>query len=177
MQGTIRDIELALVARANNGDQEAIGRLYAMHAAWVTRLAFRYTGSSEDAEDVKHDTFIYLLSKFPGFSLRAPLRSFLYPAIKHRSFTLLRKRKRARPLPDVGSLAAKASPLAAGDWDRLLEFLPAHERDVIEARFGRGLALAEIAEELAIPIGTVKSRMHKALRRLRGELERTPRAA
>ena len=153
------------------GIAKRLAGLYAMHAAWVTRLAMRYTGNSEDAEDVKHDTFIYLLSKFPGFSLRAPLRSFLFPAIRHRSFSLLRQRRRLRHLTDEDSLAdtSLARP-PAGDWARLLVLLPEHERLVIERRFGRGLALIEIAAELEIPLGTVKSRMHKALRRLRVQL-------
>ncbi len=171
----IRDIELKLVAKANDGNLEAVGTLYAMHAAWVTRMALHYTGNSDDAEDVKHDTFIYLLSKFPGFALRAPLRSFLFPAIRHRSFSVMRMRRRTRPIVDDDSVVE--APHAAGDWDRLLELLPDHEREVISRRFGRGMLLGEIAVELEIPLGTVKSRLHKALGRLRSQLARASAAA
>lgn len=164
-----REDELDLVARANAGDREAIGSLYAMHASWVTRLAMRYTGNREDAEDVKHDTFIYLLSKFPGFELRSSMRSFLFPAVRHKSISVIRRRRKTADIdrvePSTGTPRTTAS-----DFERMVARLPEHERLVVVRRFRDGMALAEIAEALDIPVGTVKSRLHKAIARLRDRM-------
>lgn len=167
-RGKRRD-EQALVERANAGDTEAVGALYAMHARWVTNLALRYTGDRDDAEDVKHDTFIYLLSKFPGFELRTSMRSFLFPAVRHKSISVLRKRKRTSALGERDPMAPPRG--GVGDFERLVTQLPDHERSVVELRFRDGMALAEIAAALDVPLGTVKSRLHKAIARLRAHLD------
>lgn len=164
----IRQDEQALVARANAGDREAIGELYAMHERWVARLALRYTKNPDDAEDVKHETFIYLLSKFPGFELRSSMRGFLFPAVRHKSISVIRRRKRTSALGDHDPAAPER--FDAGDFERLLAQLPEHERAVVVRRFREGMALAEIAAALEIPLGTVKSRLHKAIARLRERL-------
>lgn len=167
MTGT-KERELELVERANGGDREAVGQLYAMHERWVCRLALRYTGNPDDAEDVKHDTFMYLLSKFPGFELRASLRSFLFPAVRHKSISVIRKRKRTAALGDHDTTIPGSPPRTdAGDFERLVTQLPERERSVVELRFRDGMALAEIAAALEIPLGTVKSRLHAAIARLR----------
>jgi RNA polymerase sigma-70 factor (ECF subfamily) len=161
-----QDSELVLVERANAGDREAIGALYAMHEHWVTRLAMRYTGNRDDAEDVKHDTFIYLLSKFPGFELRSSMRSFLFPAVRHKSISVIRRRRRTADIERVEP-STPAPRVTASDFERMVARLPEHERHVVVRRFRDGLALAEIAAALDIPLGTVKSRLHKAIARLR----------
>lgn len=176
MASGIRRDEQELVARANAGDREAVGALYAMHERWVIRIALRYTGDLDDAEDVKHDAFMYLLSKFPGFELRSSLRSFLFPAVRHKSISVIRRRKRTAAL---GERDPAALPRACGgDFERLVARLPDHERAVVELRFRDGMALAEIAAALEIPIGTVKSRLHKAIARLRARVhQRAPERA
>jgi RNA polymerase sigma-70 factor (ECF subfamily) len=166
----IRTEEQVLVAAANAGDRDAIGSLYAMHESWVTRLAMRYTGNREDAEDVKHDTFIYLLSKFPGFELRSSLRSFLFPAVRHKSISVIRRRRKTADIERVEP-STPAPRVTAGDFERMVARLPDHERHVVERRFREGMALAEIAAALDIPLGTVKSRLHKAITRLRAWMD------
>ncbi|HER34748.1 MAG TPA: RNA polymerase subunit sigma-24, partial [Halothiobacillaceae bacterium] len=78
-----RDEEL--IERANRGDAEVFEELYRRYRDWVYRLAWRFTASEQDAQDVVQETFIYLLKKLPGFRLTASMTTFLYPAVKHLS--------------------------------------------------------------------------------------------
>ena len=159
-----------LIHAANAGDEHAFAALYDRHRDWVVRLAFRFTGSRDDALDVLQETFIYVLKKIPGLRLTAGMRTFLYPVVKHISLNLVRKRKRMivdsdrlpdRPAPTDDDPAAQRAELAV-----VVGQLPEAQREVLLMRFADGLALAEIAEALQIPLGTVKSRLHKALRTL-----------
>jgi RNA polymerase sigma-70 factor (ECF subfamily) len=66
-----------LVALVNRGDANAFEMLYQRYRDWVVNLAHRFTGSEDLALDVLQETFLYFLRKFPGFELRANLKTFL----------------------------------------------------------------------------------------------------
>ncbi|HTM22875.1 MAG TPA: RNA polymerase sigma factor [Kofleriaceae bacterium] len=164
------DRERELVDRANGGDRRALEALYAEHRDWVTALAYRFTGSADDALDVLQETYLYFFSKFPGFELRASVRGFLYPVVKHSSITVVRRR---RQLVDLESRRSGEAVTdlgwhgAEGRFARLIGRLPDGQREVVQLRFALDFRLEEIAEALEIPLGTVKSRLHNALRSLR----------
>jgi RNA polymerase sigma-70 factor (ECF subfamily) len=160
----------SLIARANRGDADAFEALYLRHRDWVARLAHRFTGDRDEALDVMQETFAYLFGKFPDFILTARLRTFLYPVV--RSLSLDRVRRR-RPTVDVDALAdmlpAPEIPAGASDLHRRVAALPAAQREVVLLRFADDLSLEQISAALDIPLGTVKSRLHHALRTLRDE--------
>ncbi len=164
--------DLELVAAANRGEVEAFEALYRRYNDWVVSLAYRYTRDRELALDVLQETFLYVLGKFPGFELRSEMKTFLYPTVRHLSVALQSKATR-RP-PSSGSLKFQPPP-DPGREERLrglaeiMEDLPVAQREVLMLRFADGLALAEIAEALQIPLGTVKSRLHGAIEALRGD--------
>ncbi len=163
--------ELHLITAGNAGDRRALEALYRDHSPWVLALAGKLTGSRDDALDVHQETFVYLYSKFPGFELRVPLRSFLYPVVKHRSISLLRRHRRPIDVIEYRSMyprTVSAQPRGR-DFERLTAGLPSGQRDVIVLRYGLGLRLGEIARVRGIPLGTVKSRLHSALKSLRSE--------
>ncbi len=166
--------EQALVRRANRGDRSALVEMYHLHRDWVLGLAFRMSGNREDALDIAQETFTYLFTKFPGFELRASLRSVLYPAIKHRAIDFGRRRARVVALDDYRRRSGE--PLSAGtptqDFERLLGQLDELHREVVRLRFALGFRLDEIAAAMDIPLGTVKSRLHNGLKTLRRNLER-----
>jgi RNA polymerase sigma-70 factor, ECF subfamily len=161
----------ALVAAANSGDPAAFDALYLRYRDWVFRLAWRMTGDQDVAGDVLQDTFLYFLRRFPGFRLRARLTTFLYPVVKNT--VLLRLRREERCLYDeslLHALAARApaSPdRARADLTEALACLDADALETLLLRFVDGLSMDEIAEALAVPAGTVKSRLHNALAKLR----------
>jgi RNA polymerase sigma-70 factor, ECF subfamily len=169
-EGSCSDVEL--VAAINRGDAAAFEVLYFRHRDWVTGLAYRFTGDSDAALDVLQDTFLYFLKKFPGFRLTANLKTFLYPAVRNLSIAARRKAARYQATPaELEQIERAPAPEAggteAGDLQVVLATLPEEQREVLQLRFVDGLSLAEIAEAMAIPLGTVKSRLHKALQTLR----------
>ncbi|HSP99016.1 MAG TPA: sigma-70 family RNA polymerase sigma factor [Candidatus Dormibacteraeota bacterium] len=164
--------DLDLVARANRGEVEAFEALYRRYRDWVVALAERHTGNRDDALDVLQDAFAYLFGRFPGFVLSAQMKTFLYPVVRNLSLDRVRRR---RPEVDVDTLAdiLPAPPVTvAGDLGRLLAAMPAAQREVLLLRYADDLSLAQIAEALAIPLGTVKSRLHVALGALKARTQR-----
>ncbi|MAE62828.1 MAG: hypothetical protein CMJ18_01030 [Phycisphaeraceae bacterium] len=160
-----------LVAAVNRGDAEAFDVVYVRYRERVLAWAWRGTGNEADALDVVQETFRYLLSRFPGFRLTSRLTSLLYPVVRN-----LCRNRRSRPT-DEGSVAwleaATAAPgagrEAAEALARVLGSLAEAHREVVLLRYVDGLQIDEIAELLGVPGGTVKSRLHYALRRLRDD--------
>ncbi len=163
--------DLQLIAAINVGDAAAFEVLYFRYRDWVTGLAQRFTGSEDLALDVMQETFLYFLKKFPGFKLTANLKTFFYPAVKHLSIAARHKASRYQSTEGeqrlLDELAAKSSTSEAGELAVVLANLPEEQREVVLLRFVDGLSLAEIADALIIPLGTVKSRLHNALAALR----------
>jgi RNA polymerase sigma-70 factor (ECF subfamily) len=159
----------ALIRAANGGDAAAFDALYLRYRDWVVSLAQRFTGNHEDALDVMQDTFAYLLGKFPGFVLTCRMTTFLYPVVRSGALTRLRKAGREVADDELLALAPTRDELDArhDDLAQLLAALPAAQREVVLMRFVDGLTLAEIAEAMHVPVGTVKSRLHNGLARLR----------
>lgn len=163
--------ERELIAAANRGDAGAFEALYRSHRAFVLRLATRFTASHADALEVVQETFVHLWSRFPGFVPTGRLTSFLYPVALNAARTAGRRARRAAGAEDVHAADPEA-PAGAGEDPReelaaVLAALPEGQREVLLLRFVDDLELAEIAAALEIPLGTVKSRLHEALRKLR----------
>jgi len=161
-----------IIAAINDGDTDAFEVLYYRYRDWVVGLAFRFIGDRDLALDVLQETFLYFVRKFPGFTLRAQFKTFLYPAIRNLSIAARRKAQRFQSDADEmetmdalvasESIASQDEPLTAA-----LALLSGDHREVLLLRFVDGLSLAEIAEAINIPLGTVKSRLHNALACLR----------
>jgi RNA polymerase sigma-70 factor (ECF subfamily) len=158
-----------LIAAANQGEGAAFDALYHRYKQWVVSLATRMTGDPEAALDVCQETFIYLLSKFPGFKLTSRLTTFLYPAVKNLSIGM--RRKAAKYMGGYAPLDAMGAPAkgAGHDMVGVVGGWGGGHREVVLMRFVDGLSLEEIAEALRIPLGTVKSRLHNALAALRAD--------
>jgi RNA polymerase sigma-70 factor, ECF subfamily len=166
-----------LITAINGGDAAAFEILYFRYRDWVTGLAFRFTGDSDAALDVLQETFLYVLRKFPGFRLTANFKTFLYPAVRNLSIAARRKAERYQASEEAlqqleNAPAPISSDLASADLGTVLAALPEERREVVLLRFVDGLSLNEISEAMAIPLGTVKSRLHNALQALRQD-ERT----
>ncbi|MFB0555696.1 MAG: RNA polymerase sigma factor [Phycisphaerae bacterium] len=155
----------------NEGDPDAFEALYRRYRDWVYRLAWRFTGNQQDALDVLQETFTYLLGKFPGFSLTASMTTFLYPVVKHLSIAARSKSLRFTSdeeiLNEITVPVSKETQNSRSELAAVLTVLPDEQREVLLMRFVDNMTLQEIAKALNIPIGTVKSRLHHALKTLR----------
>lgn len=168
--------DLDLVDAVNRGDDKAFEALYYRHRGYALRLAMRFTGERNLALDAVQDSFVYFYKKFPGFTLTAKLTTFLYPVVKHNALSVKQKARRTQgdtseeTLKAQPSLAEENDPAKAespDDLHTLLRSLPDAQREVLVLRFVDGLSVQEIAQALKIPPGTVKTRTHHAIRKLR----------
>ncbi len=156
------------------GEAGAFEALYFRYRDWVAALAYRLTGDHSLALDVLQETFLYFLQKFPGFVLTCQLKTFLYPAVRNLSIAARRKAQRTQGDSAVPEeIEAPEVPRhSSGEVDAVIGGLGAEQREVLTLRFVDGLTIPEIAVALDIPEGTVKSRIHNAIAKLRAD-ERT----
>jgi RNA polymerase sigma factor (sigma-70 family) len=179
----LEDVELA--RRARDGDVHAYGELVERYREVAFRTAWLITRSSADAEDAAQDAFVkayYALHRFRKGEAFRPwiLRIVSNEAKNRRRSTGRRERLALRLADDPGSGDAAPSPEAAvlglearrGLLDGL-ERLPDRDRVVVACRYLLELSEAETATALGIRPGTVKSRLSRALDRLRREMETT----
>ena len=162
--------DLQLIAAINRGDAAAFEILYRRYREWVHQLAYRFTGSHQDAQDVLQETFAYVVQKFPGFELTSSMKTFLYPAIRNYSIALRKKRKRSVQDESMLELAVSdddPSATQTSDLRHLLSSLSPSQQQVLMMRFVDDMTMPEIAAALEISTGTVKSRIHYAVRSLR----------
>ena len=164
----------ALIAAANAGDRAAFEALYLRYRDWVYSLALRFCNDHHDACDVLQETFLYFLGKFPGFELRCQLKTFLYPAVRNLSIKRSQKRRKmdsvdALALDPEGGVDASTEMDPRQRLAHRVKGLPEAQREVVLLRFADDLDLQEIAEALHVPLGTVKSRLHHALKKLRNK--------
>jgi RNA polymerase sigma-70 factor (ECF subfamily) len=158
-----------LIDALNAGDVAAFDALYYRYRDRVARLAFRFTGNHADAMDVVQETFAYLYRKFPGFRLTSSMTTFLYPAVRNLSLEARRKRRRFTD-DDEALIELPAPSVEAGDeraeLAAVIAGLPPAQREAVLLRFVDDLTIDEIAAALDVPAGTVKSRLHHAVRAL-----------
>jgi RNA polymerase sigma-70 factor (ECF subfamily) len=167
-----------LIEAAASGDEEAFAALYWRHRGYVLALSIRFGVTGDESLDILQETFIRVAKHLKSIRNSARFTTFLYPVVKH--LCIRRKRKGARLLFLGGTAEIEvlvppddpADPLPP-DIRSLVASLPSHQREVVLLRFADDLSLEEIAEALAIPLGTVKSRLHLALAALRRALETT----
>lgn len=169
-----------LVLAMASGDSDALAVLYDRHGALMLATAARILGGQREAEDLVHDVLLEAWQKAGDYErARGSVRTWLLVRLRSRALDRWRRASRtrvetmeARQLEDL--LPARADdPGLSLDLARVrravLE-LPGSQRQVLELAYFEGLSASEIAERLAIPIGTVKSRTAAGLTRLRTAL-------
>ncbi len=171
-----------LIVLAARGSSEAFGRLYDLHAGAVTTVARRLLGHEAEVDDLVHDVFLEAWQRAGDYDpARGSVRAWLL--VRTRSRCLDRRkspaRTRGRPLesepPSDPTAALRADAyLDSVRVRRALERLPEEQRTALVLGYCEGLSSSEIAERLAVPIGTVKSRVHAAMQKLRAELSDPP---
>ncbi len=138
-------------------------------------FARRHAGT-DAADDLVQESFLQLARRLrTGKTVSTP-RAYLFGIARHVSFAFLRRNANA---PEPLDPAAHATVIAEGD-SRLeaaretISSLPPLQREILDLRFAHDLSYAEIATALGLPVGTVRSRLHHAVARLRERLETAP---
>lgn len=160
-----------LVRRFLSGDRAAFAALVERHERRVYNLALRMTGREEDARDATQDALLTVLKKLSSFRGEATFTTWLHRVTVNACYDLLRKRQRA-PLLERGEddLPAIEPPPAADhaetsdlsiDVRQALTQVPEDFRVVMILHDVQDLPQEEVAAILGIPVGTVKSRLHR----------------
>ncbi|MCC6832912.1 MAG: RNA polymerase sigma factor [Thermoleophilia bacterium] len=138
--------------------------------AW--RAALAITGRTAMAEDVAQDAFERAFAALGRFDERRPFAPWLHRIVVNRALDLVRAERRLVGLDEAAALQAWG-PDGGGDRDALtaLAALSAERRAVVVLRHLLGYSPPEIAEILGVPVGTVNSRLGRALTELRVALE------
>ena len=162
-----------LAVRCQLGERQALDALVARWHLPLWKYARRLTGGGEAADDVVQDVWLRILRGLPGLREPARLRPWIFGIARRVLMDRLRAQYAAPPFADVevGDLGEPDDPRGdPGDMDLLhgeLASLPVLEREVLVLFYLDELSLAELADVLAIPIGTAKSRLFRARRSLR----------
>ena len=171
------------VAGARTGDPAAFAVLVARHTAIAHRTALLF-GAGDDAQDVVQEAFVKAFRSLDRFRADAPFRPWLLSIVVNETHNLHRgARRRARLMLRVAALSDVRSAAVAGGADVELagheqrvmvldavRSLPERDRSVVVCRYLLELSEAETAVALGWPAGTVKSRLSRALHRLRRQL-------
>lgn len=175
--------ESGLVEAAQSGDKDAFATLVAPHAPVAFRAAYLITGSAADAQDAAQEGLVKAWLALHRFRPGAPFRPWLLQIVINEARNRRRSAGRQERLalrlaraPEETVPGAEGIALAGERRARLLsavETLREDDQLVIAARYFVGLSEAETATALSLRPGTVKSRLSRALARLREVLGET----
>lgn len=175
------DAELCQALQA--GQTEALGLLYDRHAGLVYGLALKLLGNTQEAEDLTQDIFLNLVRTFAFDPRRGSLRTYLALLTRSRAIDRLRSHKSARthlqrwqrsgdpPLTRGSPLDSVAAQEQSQEVRSALTQLSADQQRILQLAYYEGLSQAKIAEQLDLPLGTVKTRARRALLQLRQTLQ------
>lgn len=171
---------MAAVAR---GDQAALRGLYERHSGGIFRLLRRLTSNTGLAEEILQETWLAVWQSAGSFRAESSARGWLYGVARRQAHNRLR---RAAPievdLDEVADIADQAPAvedrvLAGAERDDLaaaITGLPEHLREVLVLVLAEDMSYPEVSTALGIPVGTVKSRMSHARRKLAVQLSPSP---
>jgi len=183
------DEELILGCR--RGDEESFDQLFERYRSKLFTFIWRYVRQREAAEDIFQETFVRVFTRAGTYRRRAKVSTWLYTIAANLCRDELKRRKRrgtvsldaslpgedpshawslALAVPDEASEnpreSAEETEHRAALW-RAVDALPDELRVTLELQTVHGLTYREVAEILGIPLGTVQSRIHNAVRLLR----------
>jgi RNA polymerase sigma factor (sigma-70 family) len=170
---------LALVAR---GDDDALAALYDRYGRLAYAVSLRVIRDPGLAQDAVQEAFLAAWRTAAAFEpARGTAATWLLTLVHRRSVDIVRReqRRRSEPLPESASHAGAADEDAVirdrrRTVQEALARLPPDQRQALELAYYAGLTQSELAEQLGLPLGTVKSRMFAALARLRDLLGEPP---
>lgn len=171
----------ALIAAAVGGDERSYERLLGKYQKSVYYLIFKMIRNPEDAEDLSQETFAKAFANLQNFDAKFAFSTWLFKIATNASIDFIRRRKMQtlsinapsggedNPNPVLqlkdGNLIPDESLLKKQRKEYLtlaIEQLPARYRQLVALRYFDELSYEEVAEQLKIPLGTVKAQLHRA---------------
>jgi RNA polymerase sigma-70 factor (ECF subfamily) len=166
--------DASLVRRARAGDGLALEQLIDRYWSEVARAALAIVRDRQGAEDAAQETMIALTRNLDRYDQARPFRPWLHRIAVNKAFDQLRAEKR-RPDPiEVTETASAPAPVEEGESPELIEALGSlapEDRAIVFYRHGLGYRSGEIGELLDMPPATVRTRLARAMPRLRSQME------
>ncbi len=181
-----------ILRRCLAGDERAYRALIERYQRQVFSVALRMLRRAEDAEDVTQETFIRVFQALDRYDPARPFAAWLFTISARLCIDHIRRRKQS-PIslvqrdietqeertievvdPGLGPDETTARREEERRMQKLIDSLPPHYRIVVMMRHQQDLSYEEIAAALALPLGTVKARIHRARALLKRSLEGTP---
>lgn len=168
----VSDSDEDLVRRAVDGDRSAFTQLMERHERRVYNLCLRMVGDVDDASDATQDTFLTAYRRLSSFRGEAAFTTWLHRVAVNASYDLLRKRgrgpvltfwndrsveeERVAPAPDHADETTDAIEV-----QRALLAVPEEFRAALVLHDAQDVPVQQVADILGVPVGTVKSRLHR----------------
>lgn len=176
-----RAAERKLVRRAQEGDSSAFGELVEAHQGFAFNVALRAVDNRQDAEDIVQEAFVRAWRSLTSFRIDARFRTWLYRIVINLCYSQLPRLRRdviRLDAPNGQSIIPDRSPgsdPAASLEDReelgfiqeQIKVLPDQYQILLLLRHREGCSYAEIAEIMDLPLGTVKTGIHRARKKLK----------
>jgi len=174
------------LTRLRGGDVEAAAALMERYQHRLYRYLLRLVRQPETAEDLFQQTWVRVMERINSYDPQRRFEGWLFSLAHNLAVDYLRRylpESLDEPLPSGDSRCETMAGSAAGALEQLLQQeragwlaeavarLPLPFREVLTLRFEEEMPLEEIAGVLALPLGTVKTRLHRALKHLRRTLE------
>jgi RNA polymerase sigma-70 factor (ECF subfamily) len=175
------------ILRLQRGDPEALTAILACYQHRLYRYLCRLVHDPALADDLFQQTWLRVMEKIGRYDARARFDTWLFSVAHNLAIDHLRRQRCSSLDEPADSGTTAADRLRAPGPDPLEELLeserveilaagmqelPAIHREVLSLRFEEGMRLEQIAEVAAVPLSTVKSRLHRALQSLRDAVER-----
>jgi RNA polymerase sigma-70 factor (ECF subfamily) len=167
----MRRADSTLVLAAKRGSSDALGSLFDRYWPVVWRAAYAVTGQRELASDAAQDAFLRAAGALDRFDHRRPFEPWLLRIAVNRAIDLLRTQRRLVALDEVDEPETFDEPVPDEELLDSIARLDPERRTVIALHYWLDYTTPEIAEVMGVPVGTVASRLSRALGDLRLHLE------
>ena len=182
------EAEKNLVQRAQQGDTGAFSDLVEAHQHFAYNVALRAVNNSQDAEDIVQEAFVRAWKSLSRFRQDARFKTWIYRIVMNLCYNHLPRLKDA-PLLLNEELAIQSksgngqdvNPVSRLETKEMLEVIQSHIRDLpnqyqimLLLRFQENCSYGEISEIMDLPLGTVKTGIHRARKRLKAAIRQSP---
>jgi len=172
-----------LATRIRGGEREAFAELVRLYQKKIFTLAYGFFRDRDDALEIVQETFMRIHGKIGSYQPDHSLQSWIYRLSRNLCVDYYRKYAKKRKL-EQGFDGVPERQLACAEdclavWesrqlneavDRAVESLSLRQKEVFSLKYRQGMKLQQVAEIMAISLGTVKALHHRALKRIRREV-------
>jgi len=177
------EIQQDLVKRVNQGEREAFAELVRLFQKKIFTIAYGFFRNREDALEIVQETFMRVYEKIGSYRPDHSLQSWIYRLAHNLCVDYYRKYAKKRKLED-GFDSVPERQLASADncqaaWesrqtaeaiDRAVENLSWKQKEVFILKYRQGMKLQQVADVMAVSLGTVKTLHHRTLKKIRREM-------